>query len=117
MAHRCSQRQRARGPALAIAHRLPTDRHASEGAAQPLTADDAWQLVEDWLSADLAWVPVPTPRHRSVLRELVSTHQLTANLVMDGHLAALAIEHGVAVYSADSDFARFPDVRWHNPLA
>lgn len=30
--------------------------------------------------------------------------------------AALAIEHGLEIYSADSDFARFPQVSWVNPL-
>jgi len=32
------------------------------------------------------------------------------------HLAALAIEHGAELCSADGDFARFPGLRWHNPL-
>ena len=35
----------------------------------------------------------------------------------DAHLAALAIEHGLTLCSADSDFARFPSLRWFNPLA
>jgi hypothetical protein len=35
---------------------------------------------------------------------------------MDIHLAALAIEHGLIVCSNDNDFARFPNVRWLNPL-
>jgi predicted nucleic acid-binding protein len=35
---------------------------------------------------------------------------------LDASLAALAIEHGLVVLSADSDFARFPDVRWEKPL-
>jgi predicted nucleic acid-binding protein len=35
---------------------------------------------------------------------------------MDAHLAALAIEHGLQVHSTDSDFARFPSLRWINPL-
>ena len=39
-----------------------------------------------------------------------------ANLVPDAHLAALAIEHGLLLCSADGDFARFPDLRWLNPL-
>ena len=36
--------------------------------------------------------------------------------MMDAHLAALAIEHGATLYSADRDFARFPDLNWKNPL-
>lgn len=31
--------------------------------------------------------------------------------------ANLLLEHGLTVCSADSDFARFTELRWHNPLA
>jgi predicted nucleic acid-binding protein len=41
---------------------------------------------------------------------------VTGNLVTDAQLAALAIEHGLVVCSADTDFARFPGLRWENPL-
>ncbi|CAN5436184.1 hypothetical protein BH18ACT8_BH18ACT8_09660 [soil metagenome] len=51
-----------------------------------------------------------------MLRRLVKGHGLTANLISDAHLAALAIEHGLQVCSVDSDFARFPEIRWENPL-
>jgi len=37
-------------------------------------------------------------------------------LISDAHLAALAIEHGLTMCSADTDFARFAEVRWINPL-
>jgi predicted nucleic acid-binding protein len=51
-----------------------------------------------------------------VFKSLVVDLQLTANLISDAHLAALAMEHGLELFSADSDFARFPAVRWRNPL-
>ena len=38
------------------------------------------------------------------------------NLIPDAHLAALAIEHGLILASTDGDFARFPGLRWENPL-
>lgn len=41
---------------------------------------------------------------------------VSGNLVPDAQLAALAIEHGVELASADSDFQRFPGLRWINPL-
>ncbi len=62
------------------------------------------------------WVPAATEHTARILGRLVVEHQVTGNLVTDAMLAALAIEHGLAVYSADSDFARFPEVRWINPL-
>ncbi len=39
------------------------------------------------------------------------------NLTTDAHLAAIAIEHQAQICSNDSDFSRFPGLRWHNPLA
>lgn len=47
---------------------------------------------------------------------LLSDHGATGNLVPDAVLAALAIEHGVPVVSADSGFTRFPEVTWINPV-
>lgn len=84
--------------------------------ASPLTADQAAQQVEDWLAAPAAWVPSPTPRHNEVLLDLVRGLRLAGSLVSDAHLAALALEHGVALWSTDADFARFPGLSWHNPL-
>lgn len=51
-----------------------------------------------------------------MLARLIAELDLRSNLIMDAQLAALAIEHGVPVVSADSDFARFPGLRWINPL-
>lgn len=76
----------------------------------------AWQQVVDWLACDTAWIPSPGDRHADVLGSLIASTRATANLVHDAHLAALAIEHGLTLCSADGDFARFPGLRWENPL-
>jgi predicted nucleic acid-binding protein len=68
------------------------------------------------LACDVAWTPGPTHRHAEVLGFLIGTYQPRGNLVSDAELAALAIEHGLAIYSAVSDFARFREVRWVDPL-
>ena len=83
----------------------------------PLSADIAWEIVESWLAVPNVWIPMPTERHGEVLGGLLRRYRIAGNLVPDAHLAALAIEHGLEVYSADTDFARFSEVRWHNPLA
>lgn len=85
--------------------------------ARPLSPATAWSVVADWLAADPVWVPVPGPRHGEILGGLIERYGVHGNLVPDAQLAALAIEHGVAVASADTDFARFEDVPWINPLA
>ena len=84
---------------------------------QPLSAADAWACVTDWLAAEVVWVPRPGDRYAQVLGDLVLRHDVRGNLVPDAELAALAVEHGLAIYSADSDFARFPEVEWRNPVA
>ncbi|MBA3621210.1 MAG: PIN domain-containing protein [Actinomycetota bacterium] len=85
--------------------------------ARPLAPDEAWQQVADWLEAPAAWLPTPTERHAAVLTGLARRYQIGGKAVTDAHLAALAIEHGVGVCSADTDFARFEELRWVNPLA
>jgi hypothetical protein len=62
------------------------------------------------------WVPQPTERHAEVLGSLVTAYRLRGNLISDAQLAALAIEHGLTLCSADTDFARFREIRWENPL-
>jgi predicted nucleic acid-binding protein len=77
----------------------------------------AIQLVRDWLASEMTWTPVPGPGFASTFLDLVTKYQLRGNLVTDAQLAALALEHGLAVYSADTDFARFTEVTWVNPVA
>jgi uncharacterized protein len=84
---------------------------------RPLSPADAWARVTDWLSVGVAWVPEPGERHALILGQLLIRHDVRGNLVPDAQLAALALQHGLTVYSADTDFARFTDVRWENPLA
>jgi uncharacterized protein len=82
----------------------------------PLTPDDALRHVTDWLAAEPVWVPSPGPRHAEVLARLVTRADARGGLVSDAHLAAIAVEHGLTVISADSDFARFAEVRWSSPF-
>jgi predicted nucleic acid-binding protein len=51
-----------------------------------------------------------------VLQPLLIEGQALGNLVSDAHLAALAVQHGCELMSTDGDFARFPRVKWTNPL-
>lgn len=94
--------------------RIATNRRAYQ---RPLDLDEAWQQVDDWLALESTWVPSPTDRHGEVLGGLVRRYQLHGSIVSDAHLAALAVEHGLKLASADTDFARFTELTWVNPLA
>jgi len=83
----------------------------------PLAPAEAWRLIEAWLDAPATWLPEPGPSHRVILHRLITDAAVHGPLVSDAVLAALCIEHGLAIVSNDSDFARFREVRWVNPLA
>jgi hypothetical protein len=69
------------------------------------------------LSQPCALVVHPTERHLPILRGLIEPLGTAGNITTDAHLAALAIEYGGEVCSADSDFGRFRGLRWINPLS
>lgn len=98
---------------LAAFLRIATHPRAFE---RPLTPATAWARVTDWLAAPVAWSPEPGPKYARILGELIERHDVRGNLVPDAQLAALALEHGLEVCSTDTDFARFSEVRWTNPL-
>ncbi len=52
-----------------------------------------------------------------IIRDILGQVGTAGNLVSDAHLAALAIEHGAELCSADADFSRFRGLRWTNPLS
>lgn len=83
----------------------------------PLRPAAAWDLATAWLDAGPVWVPEPGRGHREILGRLLRELDLRANLVSDAVLAALCIEHGLEIVSADSDFARFTEISWINPVA
>lgn len=83
----------------------------------PFTAAEALDVVDGWLALPSVTVIGPTPRHPAVLRELLEPLGTAGNLTTDAHLAAVAIEHGGLLCSADRDFGRFSGLRWINPLA
>lgn len=72
--------------------------------------------VRTWLECPAVWIPSPGDHHGEILDNLLAAPGIQGNLVTDAHIAALAIEHGLEVQSTDSDFARFPNLRWNNPL-
>ncbi|NUM54255.1 MAG: PIN domain-containing protein [Candidatus Hydrogenedentes bacterium] len=78
---------------------------------------DAWAQVLGWLASDVVWTPEPTEHHTATFAKLIQETTVTANLVSDAHLAALAIEHGLTLCSTDGDLARFRGLRWQNPIA
>ena len=82
----------------------------------PMSIQDASAHVQSWLSQPNIDRLVGGPEHIRLTLELLHTVGTAGNLTTDAQIAALAIEHRATVHSNDTDFARFPDVKWVNPL-
>ena len=84
--------------------------------ASPLPPDEAVSIVESWLAQPCAVLVSPGERHWSILGPMLARDQVRGPLVMDAHLAALALEQGAVLATHDRDFARFDGLRTAMPL-
>jgi hypothetical protein len=82
----------------------------------PMSTTEAGGHVRDWLARPCVQMLEPGPRHVRHVIDLLEQIGTAGNLVTDAQIAALAIEYDAVVHTADSDFLRFPGVRWLNPL-
>lgn len=82
----------------------------------PMATKDAIRTVRAWLDVPRLQVITPGERHAEILFGLLERVGTAGNLTTDAHLAALAIEYQAELVSNDADFARFPGLRWFNPL-
>ena len=78
--------------------------------------DQAAGHIESWLERPNVRIVNPGPRHAELLFGYLRAEGKGGNLTTDAHLAALAVESRAIIHTADTDFLRFPGVRWHNPL-
>ena len=83
----------------------------------PVRPRDAISRVRTWLAHPRVEILTPGERHAEILFGLLEQLGTAGNLTTDAHLAALAIEYQGELVSTDADFARFPKLRWFNPLA
>lgn len=77
---------------------------------------EAVQIVQEWMELQRVRLLAPGERHWSLFRKMLIEGQVRGNDTTDAELAALTIEHGGVLYTTDRDFARFPGLRWANPL-
>jgi len=83
--------------------------------ANPIPLKMAIRHVETWLERSnvhfLAFEKMDIP---VALRLLENTSG--GNVTTDAQIAAIALRNRATIHTADSDFARFPNLSWYNPL-
>ena len=82
-----------------------------------VTLDRAVEVVDQWTEQSNVRMLTAGERHWPILRQMMIEGQARGPLLTDAQLAALTIEHGGVLHTTDRDFARFPGLRWTNPLA
>lgn len=87
--------------------RLPGDR---------FTIQEVVDFVDRWLQQPNVHALGPGDEHWPLFRQMLVEGQASGDLTSDAQLAALTMECGGVLYTTDRDFARFPGLRWTNPL-
>ncbi len=82
----------------------------------PLTLAEAIEIVAEWLAQPQVKILLPTEKHWQIFSDLIFEGQAGGAMLMDAHLAALAIEHGATLATNDRDFIRFSKLKTENPL-
>ena len=82
----------------------------------PLRPGESISRIKSWLANPAVRVVTPGQNHAAILFDLVESVGTAGNLTTDAHLAALSIEYRAEIASTDTDFGRFPGVRWFNPV-
>ncbi|MDR1146938.1 MAG: type II toxin-antitoxin system VapC family toxin [Verrucomicrobiales bacterium] len=83
---------------------------------RPMSLEQACGYAEEWLRQSHVFIIHPGENFVATYFSLLKNSHASGNLTTDAHLAALAIEYQAELHSHDADFARFPGLRWINPL-
>jgi uncharacterized protein len=79
--------------------------------------EEVARIVDQWLQQPGVQVLVPGGGHWSIFRRMMLEGQASGDLISDAQIAALTVECGGVLHTTDRDFARFPGLRWKNPLS
>lgn len=87
-----------------------------EAFGERFTMEQVIGIVDAWLALPHVRTLVPGENHWELFREMLAKGDVRGKLTSDAALAALTVEYGGVLYTNDRDFARFPGLRWVNPL-
>lgn len=80
------------------------------------TVAEAIEIVDEWFERPNVRLLLPGEQQWPLMRRLMLDGQAVGNLITDAQLAAATMECGGVLQTTDRDFARFPGLRWVNPL-
>ena len=83
---------------------------------QPMAIDEASEHVRLWLGRSVTehLSTDASDVHRAL--DLLQEQGVGSKLTTDAQIAAIASRYRATIHTADTDFHRFPGLRWKNPL-
>lgn len=96
--------------------RISTTYYNQKLPGSMLTMARAIHIVSSWLECPVVQALVPGNQHWAILKSLLLEAQVTGPFATDAQIAAITIEYDGTLCTADRGFARFPGLRWRNPL-
>jgi toxin-antitoxin system PIN domain toxin len=94
--------------------RISTQRGALRA---PYTVQEAVGFVDEWLSLPQVRLLAGGDRYWSILKRMLLEGHASGRSVTDAEIAAITIQYGGELQTYDHGFAKYPGLRWKNPLA
>ncbi len=85
-------------------------------SGERFSIEEAIRIVDQWLEQPNVRLLAPGEHHWPLLRQTLLDGHAQGPLMTDAQLAALTIEWGGVLHTTDRDFARFPNLKFENPL-
>jgi hypothetical protein len=95
---------------------LSTGYDQSRLPGEHFSVEEAAGMIDLWLGHPNVQVLAPGDNYWRLFRRMIMEGRASGPLVSHAEIAALTIEYGGVLHTADRDFARFPGLRWENPL-
>lgn len=83
---------------------------------EPVTVEESIGITRSWLARNNVRIIEPGSRFQELFFAGLEKLGTAGNLATDAYIAALAVEYQAELHSCDTDFHRFPGLRWKNPL-
>jgi uncharacterized protein len=83
---------------------------------KPMSAKEAASHVRSWLQQPVVQMAEPGSDHVQRVLGLLEDLGTAGNLVTDAQIAAITMGYDAVLHTADADFMRFKNLRWHNPI-
>jgi toxin-antitoxin system PIN domain toxin len=82
----------------------------------PFMVKEALEIVDEWMALPHVRLLVPGDRFWPIFHRMLTETHVSGRSITDAEIAAVTVEYGGELQTNDRGFARYPGLRWKNPL-